>query len=147
MRVRLALVAAIGMLNWACLGPMKIEQPLSPTFGDVSGIKNIEVVNETGAVLAKGTFAEGPETAAAGKIERSAALTNPAGAPMGTVEIDIDRTGSLSDEEVQIKLENLPYPASCRVMADGKELTAFSTIQKGRMNLEMSRRVTLSNGK
>ena len=136
------------MLNWACLGPMKIEQPLSPTFGDLSTVKDIEVLADNGTVLAKGTLAVAGETGTAGKIARSAALTSPSGSgPMGTIEIDIDRTGSLSVEEVQLKLENLPYPASCRVMADGKELTAFSTIGKGKMNVEMSRRVTLTNGK
>jgi hypothetical protein len=148
MRTRLGLIAVMAMLTWACLGPMKIQQPLSPTFGDLATVKDIEVVGENGTVLAKGTLAEARGAGTTGKVERSATLTNPSGGgPMGTVEIDIDRTGSLSEEEVQIKLENLPYPASFRVMADGKELTTFSTIGKGRMNVEMSRRVTLSNGK
>ena len=140
---RFGLIAAIAILNWACLGPLEIEQPLSQDFASLATVKTLEVVSD-GKVLMKGTFADGPE-ATSGKSERTVALASESGTgPSGTAEIEIDRVNGLSDEKIEIKLKDLPFPASCRLMADGKELTVFSTMEKGKLNLQLSRRVTVA---
>ena len=140
MNPRLGFFAAIAIVSSACLGPMKIEQPLTPTFADLATIQTIEVVSDSG-VLMKGTFADAP-AGGGGKIERTATLSNPSGTgPSGKAAIEIERANGLTEEELEIKLDNLPFPASCRVMADGKELTSFSTMEKGKLNLHLSRRV------
>ena len=47
-----------------------------------------------------------------------------AAGPNGTTEIEIDRTNGISEEEVTIRLRDLPYPVLCRLLADGKELAS-----------------------
>jgi hypothetical protein len=64
----------------------------------------------------------------------------------GTALIEIDRTSGLSDEKMTVKIDELPYPESCRLMADGRELTIFSTT-KGKIEFRLTRRVTLANGR
>jgi hypothetical protein len=38
----------------------------------------------------------------------------------------------------------MPYPAVCRLLADGKEIALFSTSDKGKADLKLNRRVTSS---
>jgi hypothetical protein len=140
-----ALVATSAATN-ACLGSaLRVDQALSPTFADLATIKTIEVTTQSGDVLLRGSFAEG--TNSSGKFERTASLTRPdSTAPAGKAEIEIDRTNGLSDEKMTVKVDALPYPESCRLLADGRELTIFTTV-KGKMEFRLARRVTLANGR
>jgi hypothetical protein len=125
---------------------MRIDQTLSASFADVATIKSIEVTTQTGQVLARGTFSESAQTS--GKFERTASLTSPeTNLPRGSATIDIDRTSGLSEETITVKLEELPYPESCRLMADGHELTMFSTPPKGKLAFRLTRRVTFAAGR
>ena len=147
MSVRLGLIAVVAAFNWTCLGPMKIEQPLPQSFAELATVKEISVVADGGAVLMKGTFSD-PQADPKGKLTRSATLTNPIpSGPAGTATIEIDKSSGLTEEEIEIKLTNMPFPTNCRVMVDGKELTLFATMQKGKMNLELRRRVIPTVGK
>ena len=78
---------AVGLLlSSACLGTVRLQQTLSPAFGDLTTVKLVELVDDSGAVLMRGTF-NAPSTGG-GKIERTAELTSPKNnAPMGEVEI------------------------------------------------------------
>ena len=139
------LVAASAGAN-ACIGSaLRVDQTLSPTFADLATIKSIEVTTQSGDVLLRGSFSEG--TNSSGKFERTASLTRPdSNTTAGTAQIEIDRTNGLSDEKITVKIEELPYPESCRLMADGRELAIFTT-SKGKMEFRLARRVTLANGK
>jgi hypothetical protein len=140
-------LAGILVIATSCLGStMKIDQTLSPSFGDLATVKTIEVTTQSGEVLLRGTFSEG--ISSSGKVERNASLTSPdSTASRGTATIEIDRSSGLSEEEIVVKLEELPYPESCRLMADGRELTIFSTTAKGKVEFRLNRRVTLANGR
>jgi hypothetical protein len=137
--VLLALALAVPVT--ACLGRIRLEQPLPPEFGDLAGVKQIELVDSSGQVLLKGTFnapSGSPDT-----LERTAELMRPDGkAAAGAAAIDIDRKDGVSEEEVVIRAEDLPYPASCKVMVDGREIAMFSTTQDGKIELRIWRRTT-----
>jgi hypothetical protein len=143
---RLWIAAVLVAANACVASTLRVDQTLSPTFTDLATIKSLEVTTQQGDVLARGTFAEG--TTSSGKLERTASLTSPEdNTARGTAEIDIDRTGGLSDEEIVVKLEKLPYPESCRLMADGHELTIFSTTAKDKLEFRLTRRVAFANGR
>ena len=143
----LLLMVALMVAAGGCLAStMRVEQSLSTTFGDLATVKTLEVTTHTGDVILRGTF--GDSATASDKILRTAALTNPANATSkGTATIELDRTSGLSEEELKVKLEGMPYPASCRLMADGRELTLFSTTENGRLEFKLTRRVAVANGK
>jgi hypothetical protein len=146
---RLWIVAALGaaiVVTNACLGSaLRVDQTLSPSFADLSTIKSIEVTTQSGDVLLRGSFSEA--TNSSSKLERTASLTMPdSTTARGTALIEIDRTSGLSEETITVKLDELPYPESCRLMADGRELTIFSTT-KGKIEFRLTRRVTLANGR
>jgi hypothetical protein len=146
---RLWMVAALfatGVATNACLGSaLRVDQTLSPTFADLATIKSIEVTTQSGDVLLRGSFSEG--TNSPGKFDRTASLTRPdSNTTAGTAQIEIDRTNGLSEEMITVKIDELPYPESCRLLADGRELTIFTTT-KGKMEFRLARRVTLANGR
>ena len=135
---------AVGLLigSFACIGTVRLHQTMSPTFGDLTAAKAVELVDSSGQVLMRGTFSA-PPASNGSKIERTAELTRATGnGPAGEAEIEIERSNGISEEEFLIKAEDLPYPASCRVMVDGNEIAAFSTSRDGKINLRVWRRVT-----
>lgn len=136
------LTLALGALlvSAACLGPIKVQQSLSPTFGDLTAIQTVSLTGESGEVLMQGTFTE--STNSDGELLRVASMAGSAPGPTGTVEIEIDRANGLSEEEVTIRLRDLPYPVLFRLMADGKELAMFSSNQQGKVEMTLARRVT-----
>jgi hypothetical protein len=136
-----ALTLAGALAASACIGTVRLEQSLPTTVADLATIKAIEVTGDDGVVLLRGTVAG--ESSANGKILRTAQLTNPSGTgPMGLTEIHIVRENGVSDEEIIVKVRDMPYPAVCRLLADGKEIAIFSTSEKGKADLKLNRRVT-----
>jgi hypothetical protein len=133
---------AVGLLvSSGCLGTVRLQQTLSPAFGDLTTVKLVELVDDSGEVLMRGTFST-PATNS-GKIERTAELTRPKNnASVGQVEIEVDRSTNISEEEVIVKADDLPYPASLKVKVDGLEIAAFSTTKDGKIDLRVWRRVT-----
>jgi len=145
---RLSAVVCALVISAVCLGmgAVKARQILSPTFGDLATIKGVELTGESGEVLLRGTFTETKN--ADGKIVRVATMTGDTPGPSGTTEIEIERTNGRSDEEVTIRLRDLPFPTLCRLMADGKELALFSTgMLDGNVELTLARRVVADPGK
>ena len=133
------------VISAACMGmgTMKVRQSLSPALGDLAAIQSVELTGESGEVLLRGTFTDTKN--GDGKILRVATMTGDAGGPSGTTEIEIERTNGRSDEEVRIRLRDLPFPTLCRLMADGRELALFSTgMLDGNLEVILTRRVTAS---
>jgi hypothetical protein len=138
----LTLVGALA--SSACMGTVRLEQSLPTTVAPLSTVKTLEVTGEDGAVLLRGTLnGEPTNNERNGKSVRTATLANPSGpAPSGAVEIRIVRENGVSDEEVIVKLREMPYPSVCRLLADGKEIAIFSTSDKGEAEMKLNRRVT-----
>ena len=146
---RLVIVAALamtGVATNACVGSaLRVDQALPSTFADLATIKSIEVTTQSGDVLLRGSFSEG--TSSSSKFERTASLSMPdSTTARGTAVIEIDRSSGLSDETMIVKIDELPYPESCRLMADGRELTMFTTT-KSKMEFRLARRVAVANGR
>ena len=140
------LSASLLIASFACVGTVRLQQTMSPAFGDLAAVKLVELVDSSGTVLMRGTFSA-PTTNGA-KVERTAELTRPtSNVAVGQVEIDLDRNSGVSEEEFLVKAEDLPYPASCRVMVDGLEIAQFSTTQDGKIDLRVWRRVTTGQGR
>jgi hypothetical protein len=143
----LALAFGLVVASAACVGTVRLHQTMSPAVGDLKAIKLVELVDAKGDVLMRGTFEAAP-AANGEKIERVAALTRPANnTPVGEAEIELDRSNGSTEEEFNLKAEDLPYPASLRVMVDGLEIAQFSTSQDGRIDLRVWRRVTAGPSK
>ena len=138
----LTLVGALGAS--ACMGTVRLEQSMPPTGAPLSTVKTLEVTGEDGVVLLRGTLNdESSNRESNGKIVRMVTLANPASpAPTGTAEIRITRENGVSDEEVLVKVREMPYPSVCRLLADGKEIALFSTSDQGKADLKLNRRVT-----
>jgi len=135
----LTLVGALGAS--ACMGTVRLEQSLPTTVAPLSSVKTLEVTGEDGAVLLRGTLND--QSTGNGKTVRLVTLSSPSGpAPTGTAEIRITTENGVSEEEVLMKVREMPYPAVCRLMADGKEIAMFSTSDKGKADLKLNRRVT-----
>ena len=129
----------------ASFGSFRVEQVLPAATGDLTTAKTVALVDAAGDTLMQGTFEEASATE--GKVSRLAKLTSPKGTtPSGTAEIVIERDNGLSDEEVQLKLKDLPYPATFRVMVDGRELATFSSREESTIEVRLNRRVTTSGG-
>jgi hypothetical protein len=140
----LTLVGALGAS--ACMGTVRLEQTLPTTVAPLSTVKTLEVTGEDGAVLLRGTLNdESTNNESNGKTMRMVTLASPSGpAPAGTAEIRITRESGVSDEEVIVKVRDMPYPAVCRLLADGKEIALFSTSDEGKADLKLNRRITSS---
>jgi hypothetical protein len=137
----LTLVGALG--SSACMGTVRLEQSLPTTVAPLSAVKTLEVTGEDGTVLLRGTLND--ESPSNGKSVRTVMLASPSGtAPAGMAEIRIARENGVSDEEVIVKVREMPYPAVCRLLADGKEIALFSTSDRGKADLKLNRRVTSS---
>jgi len=123
------------------MGTVRLEQSLPTTVAPLSSVKTLEVTGEDGIVLLRGTLND--EATGNGKTVRLVTLASPSGpAPTGTAEIRITTANGVSEEEVLMKVREMPYPAVCRLMADGKEIAMFSTSDKGKADLKLNRRVT-----
>ena len=135
----LTLVGALGAS--ACMGTVRLEQSLPATVAPLSTVKMLEVTGEDATVLLRGTLND--QSTGNGKTVRMVTLASPSGpAPTGKAEIRITRENGVSDEEVTVKVREMPYPAICRLLADGKEIAIFSTSDKGKADLKLNRRLT-----
>lgn len=141
---RLLFVFALAATSACLASTMRVNQTLSQDAGDLVTLHTIEIRTQSGDVLARGTFSEA--TNSPGKMQRSATLTTPeTNIARGSATIEIDRVNGLSEEELIVQLSELPYPESCRLMADGRELTIFTTMPKGGMEFRLTRRVSPAN--
>ena len=138
-------VIALALAVSACFAPMRVEQTLSGTFGDVSNAKIVEIQDAGGHVLLRGELSAptAVDVKTTKKATRTAVLSSPNGTgPTGTAEIEIDRHNGFTEELIDVALEALPYPMSCRLLLDGRDVLTFWSTKNGRLDLRLNRRVT-----
>jgi hypothetical protein len=136
------LTIAVSIPALVSAGGQKIQQALSPSFGDLNALQSIEITDATGQVLLRGTFATAFEKPR--QTERTAELTSPAGTTAkGKAEIDIARKdGVITKEEIEVSAQRLPASTNCKLMVDGQEALTFTTSTKGKADLKLSRQMT-----
>jgi hypothetical protein len=120
----------------------RIQQALSPTYGDLATVQRVEIVDASGDTVLLGTFAtseEGP-----GEIERSAALRPVGGTSgRGTAEIEIAKNKDVvTKDEIELTAEGLPPSTICKLLVDGQQVSEFTTTNRGRVDLKLSRRMS-----
>src|SRR5262245_19513108 len=126
------LAVGLAISSIACVGAIRMEQTLPAAFGDLTTAKAVELVDNEGQVLLNGTFSTPSQSGS--RIQRTTPLTGPTDKTRaGSATINVDRTNGTSEEEIILKAEDLPYPASCRVMLDGQEVATFSTTEDGKL--------------
>ncbi len=120
----------------------RIEQALSPAFGNLAVVRTVEIVDTSEKVLLSGVFETTSEDA--DETERSAQLIAPNGSDArGTAEIEIARRKRVViRDEIELTAEMLPIGTTCRLLVDGQQVSEFTTTKKGRVDLKLSRKVS-----
>lgn len=138
--------AGLAISSGACMGAIRMEQTLPTAVADLTAVKAVSLVDSNGQVLLSGTFSEPSNSG--GKTQRTADLmrTNDK-TRAGSADIAIDRSNGVTEEEIVLKADDLPYPASCRVMVDGQEVATFSTMEDGKLDMRVWRRVTAGSAR
>jgi hypothetical protein len=115
----------------------RIQKPLPPAT-DLQQAQVIEIRNESGIPVLKGTFMTKEDKP--NEIEREAKLT---GAGTGSAEIEVSKKdGQVKDQELELELARLLYSAPYTLHIDNKEVFAFSADSHGKALLKLSSKIT-----
>jgi len=133
----LATLVAVLLLGGKDLRAQRIEKPLPPSVTDLGQAQLIEIKNDAGVSILKGTF----ETKGKSGDERKAKLSGISGT--GSAEIEVSKkNGQVKDQELEIELKRLLYDAPYRIFVDNKEVFAFSADRRGQANLKLSSKIS-----
>jgi hypothetical protein len=113
-----------------------IKEPLPPSVTDLDQAQLIEIKNDAGVSILKGTF----ETRS-GSDERKAKLSGVSGE--GSAEIEVSKkNGQVKDQELEVELKRLLYSAPYKIFVDNKEVFTFSADDKGKAIVKLSSKIT-----
>jgi hypothetical protein len=113
----------------------KIEKPLPPSLTDLSQPQVIEIRNDAGATVLRGTFMTKEDKPK--KVERETKLAGISGA--GSAEIEVKReNGQIKDQELELELSRLLYDGAYKIYVDSKEVFAFNADGHGKANVKLS---------
>jgi hypothetical protein len=130
---------AIVVMGSQDLRAQRIEKPLPPSVSDLQQAQVIEIKNDAGATVLKGTFDTKEDKS--NEIERKTKLSGVSG--QGSAEIEVSKkNGQVKDQELEVELERLLYGAPYKIFLDNKEVFAFSADSKGKANLKLSSKIT-----
>lgn len=134
------LLSAMLMSAAACFGGHRIEQTLAPGLPDLRLVDMVEIRDAKGQVLVSGKLATASEKSS--EIVRRAALTNPANDEWdGEIELRSKRNGDgiATEDEVVLKVDDLPDETACVVMFDTLRIADFMTNDDGRAEVRLKR--------
>ena len=117
----------------------RIEQPLPAAISDLQQAQLIEIKNEPGATVMKGTLESKQDKG--DKIKKEAKLAGVAGAGKAEVEIKKEK-GQVKDQEIELELGRLRYGAPYKIFIDNKEVLAFNADSHGKADLKLSTKIT-----
>jgi len=113
-----------------------IREPLPATVTDLDQAQLIEIKNDAGVSILKGTFEN-----KSGTRERRAKLSGISGA--GSAEIEVSKKdGQVKDQELEVELKRLLYGAPYKIFVDNKEVFMFSADDKGKAIVKLSSKIT-----
>jgi len=117
----------------------RIEKPLPSSLSNLQQAQLIEIKNDSGVTIMKGTFATKEDKA--DEMKRETKLSGVAG--IGSAEIEISKKkGQVKDQELELELERLLYGAPYKIFVDSKEVFAFSADHHGKASLKLSTKIT-----
>ena len=110
------------------------KKPLPPAT-DLQQAQMIEIRNESGVPILKGTFMTKEDKP--NEIEKEAKLSGASG--VGSAEIEVSRKdGQVREQELELELARLLYDAPYKVYIDNKEVFAFAADSHGKVNLKLT---------
>ena len=116
-----------------------IEKPLPASVSDLQQAQVIEIKNDAGTTVLRGTFQTKEDKSNA--VEKQANLSGVSG--MGSAEIDVSKKGGqIKDQELELELEKLLYGATYKMFLDNQEVFVFSADSKGKAHLKLSSKAT-----
>ena len=134
----LAMLAAVAVLGSQDLRAQRIEKPLPPAATNLEQAQLIEIRNDAGATILKGTFETKGKS---DDIDRKAKLSGISG--IGSAEIEVSKkNGQVKDQELELELKRPLYGAPYKIFVDNKEVYSFSADHKGQANLKLSSKIT-----
>ena len=137
---KMLLLSAMLTSAAACFGGHRIEQTLAPGLPDLKLVDMVELRDAKGQVLVSGKFATASEKSR--EIVRRATLTNPGNDEWdGMIEIRSRRDGDglTTDDDVILKVDDLPDDTPVVVMFDTLKVADFITDDDGSAELHMKR--------
>jgi glutamine amidotransferase-like uncharacterized protein len=102
-----------------------------PAGINLTEAKVVEIKNDAGAVVLSGTFAN---YAAPLSSKDSATKAK------GLAEIEIEKSGAATKQEIEVEVENLPALATFKLIVDGNEVATFTTSKSGKRALKYTRK-------
>jgi hypothetical protein len=102
-----------------------------PAGINLTEAKVVEIKNDAGAVVLSGTFAN---YAAPLSSKDSATKAK------GLAEIEIEKSGAATKQEIEVEVENLPALSTFKLIVDGNEVATFTTSKSGKRALKYTRK-------
>jgi hypothetical protein len=117
----------------------KVKQPLPSIVGGLEAAKLVEIKDAAGQVILSGSFVavNRPDDALEGKAKLAGAGDS-AVAAQGEAEFEVSTNKRGVKQELEIEISRLAPRTSYSLHLDGKQVTTFSTDQRGAVDLEMT---------
>lgn len=136
--IGMAILIVIAAIAVATGDADEVKHPLPATLTNLVDVKMVEIKDSSDQVILSGSFSAPTQTG--GELERKAALTS-AGVDSdasGQAEIEVATKNGVTEQELDLEVNNLAAGASFRLFVDGQEITAFTTSPQGDAELEFS---------
>ena len=135
MSIRRASVVGLVMMTAACGAARAPARALPEGVDNVSAISSVEIIDEGGAVVLRGKFADAEVKG--GVRTRTAALTGPDSAVTGAATTVDDPDDGAA--ELTIVVGGLKYPSLFHLRLDGRDVTVFATTRSGQAEVRFVR--------
>jgi hypothetical protein len=130
-----ALVGIVVLAGVMVSARQRVVTTLPSAVGDLATARTVELVQDAQVILS-GTFATKSEEE--DEVERTASLAS-SGPAKGVAEIEIERDGVATKEEIELEAQGLPANASFMVHVDGQSAGTFTTTRRGTTELKLTR--------
>lgn len=102
-----------------------------PAGINLTEAKLVEIKDDAGQVVLIGTFSN-----SAAPLSSKDAGTR----AKGLAEIEIEKSGAATKQEIEVAVENLPALATFKLIVDGNEVATFTTSKAGKRALKYTRK-------
>lgn len=123
------LLAAIGLAQ-VKNNSGRIKDAL-PAGINLTDAKVVEIKDDAGVVVLSGTFAN---------YVAPLSGQNSATKAKGLAEIEIEKAGTATKQEIEVAVENLVALATFKLLIDGNEIATFTTNKSGKRALKYTRK-------
>ena len=140
-RLILTIFASVAVLVMAGqdLRADRIEKPLPTSVSDLQQAQTIEIKNDAGATVLRGTLETKKDKS--DEVKKEAKLSGVSGE--GSSEMKVSKKdGQVKDQELELELKRLLYGGTYKIFVDNKEVLMFNADSHGRASLKLSSKIT-----